>query len=97
MKLTKFDYIQIVFNITLIAALVLNLLFLTGNAPRWFTTIGLVLALAGCVFTNLYAKGDNSAHRTEVNGNPVIAGLTYLTGAGWLITYALSLFIGTQG
>ncbi len=97
MKLTKFDCIQIVFNITLVAGLVLNLLFLTGRAPRWFTTIGLVLALAGCIFTNVFAKGDNSAHRTEVCGNPVIAGLTYITGAGWIITYALSLFTVTQG
>ncbi len=97
MKLTKFDYIQIVFNATLIAGLVLNLLFLTGHAPRWFTTVGLVLAVAGCIFTNVFAKGDNNAHRTEVTGNPVLAGLTYLTGAGWVITYGLSLFIGTQG
>lgn len=97
MKLTKFDYIQIIFNITLIAGLVLNIMFLTGNAPRWFTTIGLVLVIAGCVFTNLFAKGDNNAHRTEVSGIPMLAGLTYLTGAGWIITYGLGMFIGTHG
>ncbi len=97
MKLTKFDYIQIVFNVTLIAGFVLNLLFLTGNGPRWFTTVGLGLALVGCVFTNVFAKGDNTAHRTEVSGSKGLAGLTYLTGAAWLITYGLALFSGMQG
>ena len=92
MKLTKFDYIQIMLNICLIAALVLNLMFLTGNAPRWFTTIGLGLAIFGSICTNVFAKGDQNSHRTEVSGNKLIAGLTYLTGAGWIITYGISLF-----
>ncbi len=97
MKLTKFDYIQIVYNVTLIAGFVLNMLFLTGNGPRWFTTVGLVLAIAGSLFTNIFAKGDDTAHRTEVSGIKGLAGLTYLMGAAWVITYGLSLFSGFQG
>ncbi len=93
MKLTKFDYIQIFLNICLVAGLVLNVLFLTGNAPRWFTTVGLGLAIIGCIFTNVFAKGDGTAHRTEVTGNKIIAGLTYVTGAAWVITYGISMFM----
>ena len=92
MKLTKFDYIQIIFNALLIIATVLNVLYLTGIAPQWITFIGLILAMSGCIFTNTFAKGDNNAHRTEVNGIPALATLTYITGILWLISYGVSLF-----
>ncbi len=92
MKLTKFDYIQIMFNALLVIATVLNVLYLTGIVPQWVTFIGLVLAMTGCIATNLLAKGDNNQHRAEVNGIPALATLTYLTGIVWLITYGISLF-----
>lgn len=92
MKLTKFDYIQIMFNALLIVASVLNVLYLCGILPQWATFIGLVLAMVGCVATNVLAKGDNNRHRAEVNGIPALATLTYLTGLVWLITYGISLF-----
>lgn len=92
MKLTKFDYIQIMFNALLIIATVLNILYLTGIVAQWVTFIGLVLAMVGCVATNMLAKGENNQHRAEVNGIPALATLTYLTGIVWLITYGISLF-----
>ncbi len=96
MKFTKFDWIQMVFNATLIIGAVLNILYLTGNAPRWFTTVGLGLAIAGCVFTNVFAKGDSPTKRTEVHGMEWLAGLTYITGSAWVLTYGAALFLGNN-
>ncbi len=93
MKFTKYDWIQLFFNICLITATVLNALYLMGIAERWLTTVGLVLALVGCVVTNLTATGDKNGMRTEVSGSKALATLTYITGILWVLSYAMSLFI----
>lgn len=92
MKFTKFDYIQIVFNVLLVAAALLNCLYLVGVLPQFVTFIGLILAIVGCIFTNTATGGRQKGLRQEVNGNPVLAGLTFVTGALWLLTYAAVLF-----
>lgn len=75
-----------------IAGTVLNILFLTGTLPQWVTFIGLVLALFACVCTNILTTKKKGAMRAEVSGIPFLAGLTYLTGFAWLISYGLSVF-----
>lgn len=92
MKFTKFDRIQLLFNILLIAATVLNIIYLCGIGPQWLTTVGLVLAVAGCLMTNILATGEGKGTRTEVSGSPTLAGLTYLTGALWVITFGIGVF-----
>lgn len=93
MKFTKFDYIQLVFNIALIAATVLNGLFLIGVLPKWVTFVGLVLAIGGCLLTNLATGNKADGRREEVTGSKLLAGLTYFTGVLWLLSYAGSLFL----
>lgn len=93
MKFTKFDWIQLGFNILLAAAAVLNILYLTGILPQWVTFAGLVMALFGCVMTNLTATGEKKGTRTEVDGNKSLASLTYITGALWVITYGITIFL----
>lgn len=93
MKLTKFDWIQIAFNIVLVTATILNLLYFTGVLPQWATLAGFVLVIIGCVMTNLTATGDKTGLRTEVTGNKILAGLTYVTGVLWVISYGASIFL----
>lgn len=93
MNFTKFDKIQLVFNALLIAATILNLLVIFGVCQQWLSFIGFVLAIAGCVITNSATGGrGDSGQRQTVNGNPFLAGLTYVTGAAWLITFAMIQF-----
>ena len=92
MKLNKFDRIQLLFNILLITATILNILYFMSILPQWCTLLGFGLAIAGCVITNLAATGEGKGVRTEVSGNKVLAGLTYVTGVLWVITYGLTIF-----
>ncbi len=93
MKFTKFDYLQLAFNILLITATVLNILYLSGTSPQYVTFIGLCLAIGGCIMTNIGStSGTNHNIRTTVSGNRFLAGLTYVTGAAWVITYGIGVF-----
>ena len=92
MKMTKFDVIQLVFNALLVVATVLNLLVMFGLCERWVSFVGFVLAIGGCLMTNSATGGRQQGQRQTVSGNPVLAGLTYITGAAWLITFAVIQF-----
>ncbi len=92
MNFTKFDKIQLVFNILLIVAIILNLLVIFGVAQQWFSFVGFVLAIAGCVITNSATGSREQGQRQTVSGNRFLAGLTYVTGAVWLITFAMIQF-----
>ncbi len=93
MKLTKYDWIQLGFNILLIIATVLNAMYLMGIVPQWFTLIGFGLAIIGCVMTNVTATGNKSGMRAEVKGNKFLAGLTYVTGVLWVVSYGITVFL----
>lgn len=93
MKFTKFDYLQLGFNILLITATVLNVLYLSGILPQWVTFVGLCLAIGGCIMTNIGSTtGNNHNIRTTVSGNRFLAGLTYVTGIAWVLTYGIHIF-----
>lgn len=92
MKFTKYDRIQLIFNILLIAATVLNILVITGTGPRLLCYVGFVLAIGGCVLTNVSTDSKDHTHRQTVSGSPFLAGLTYVTGIAWLLTFALIQF-----
>ena len=92
MKLTKFDKIQLVFNILLITATLLDLLVIFGMCERWLSFVGFVLAIGGCIMVNSATGGREQGQRQTVDGNKVLAGLTYVTGAAWLITFAMIQF-----
>lgn len=93
MNLTKFDWIQLGFNILLITATILNVLYYMSLVPQWVTFVGFGLAIIGCVMTNVSATGDKRDTRTEVSGNKFLAGLTYVTGVVWLLSYGFTLFL----
>lgn len=101
MKLTKFDRIQLVFNLLLIIATVLNVLRIVGVLPGWSTLVGFVLAVAGCIMTNMSTQRKDHSTRETVSGNPILAALTFVTGAAWIITYAVIMFynidLGVKG
>ncbi len=92
MKLTKYDYLQILMNVLFVAGAALNLLFLTGVLPQWATFVGLALALAACVTVNITTNKKKNQMRQEVSGLRFLAGLTYLTGGLWLLSYGAALF-----
>lgn len=92
MKLTKYDYLQLLMNVMFIAGAVLDFLFLTGTLPQWVTFIGLTLAIGACLCTNILTTKKKNAMRAEVSGIPFLAGLTYATGFIWLISYGLAVF-----
>lgn len=92
MKLTKYDYLQILMNALFLAGTVLNALFLTGVLPQWVTFVGLLLALGACVTVNIATNKRKDQMRQEVSGLPFLAGLTYVTGAAWLLSYGASIF-----
>ena len=92
MKLNKFDKIQLVFNILLFAATIMNVLVIMGIAPKYLSFIGFVMAIGGCIMTNTATGSKEKGHRQTVNGIPFLAGLTYFTGAAWLITFAVIQF-----
>ena len=92
MKLTKYDYLQILMNVLFVAGAVLDLLFLTGVLPQWATFVGLVLALAACITVNVATSKKKNRMRREVTGLPFLAGLTYITGALWLLSYGAAIF-----
>lgn len=92
MNFTKFDKIQLVFNILLITATVLNVLVIAGICVRWVSFVGFVLAIGGCVLTNTATGGREQGHRQTVSGSPLLSGLTYVTGIAWLISFAVIQF-----
>lgn len=93
MKLTKYDYLQILMNVLFTAGAVLNLLYLTGVLPQWVTFIGLMLAMGACVTVNVATNKKKGQMRQEVTGMPFFAGLTYVTGALWLLSYGAAIFL----
>lgn len=95
MNFTKFDKIQMLFSAFLLVAIILNLVVILFSAPRWLSTIGLGLALVGCVMTNITAKGDRPGSRVEVKGNSTLAAVSGLLGIVWVFTYGVIIFFGT--
>ena len=94
MNFTKFDRLQLIFNVAMITGTIFNALYLAQVLPRWWTFIGLGLALAACLFVNEgSSRSKNSMFRETVTGSKFLAGLSYVTGAAWLITFGLTVFL----
>ena len=92
MKMNKFDMIQLAFNFLLITATIMNVLVILGVCARLYSYIGFVLAIGGCVMANTATGGRQQGQRQTVRGNPILAGLTYVTGAAWLLSFAVIQF-----